>query len=106
MAPKPPSSVDQTQAAADDPAAPELDGKLTAEQIAAARVAAEKRAASSPDDDEDDDELEIDDDEDDEDLVVFTAKEAAGAHECPSHVSDDVARRERQRRRTAVQGEG
>jgi len=79
MAPKPPSSVDQTQAAADDPAAPELDGKLTAEQIAAARVAAEKRAASSPDDDEDDDELEIDDDEDDEDLVVFTAKEAAGA---------------------------
>ena len=39
----------------------------------------------SPIDDEDDggeesdDELELEDDEDDEDLVVFTAKEAAGA---------------------------
>src|SRR5439155_26251037 len=39
-----------------------------------------KAAGASPDDDEDDDdELELDDDEDDEDLVVFTAKEAAGA---------------------------
>jgi ATP-binding cassette subfamily B protein len=76
MAPKPPSSVDQTQAAVDDSAAPELDENLSAEQIAAARIAGDKPAASPPDDD---DELEIDDDEDDEDLVVFTAKEAAGA---------------------------
>ena len=36
-------------------------------------------SADDDDDDEDDDELELDDDEDDEDLVVFTAKEAAGA---------------------------
>jgi ATP-binding cassette subfamily B protein len=76
MAPKPPSSVDQTHAAADDPAAPEFGAKLTAEQIAAGRVAGDKPAAAPPDDE---DELEIDDDEDDEDLVVFTAKEAAGA---------------------------
>ena len=77
MAPKPPSSDDQTQAAADDPVAPEVDAELAAHQAAAARVAGEKPAA--PPDDEDDDETEIDDDEDDEDLVVFTAKEAAGA---------------------------
>jgi ATP-binding cassette, subfamily B, bacterial len=79
MAPKPPSSVDQSPAAADDPAAPELDAKLAAQQTATGRVVGEKPAApSAPDDDEEDDELEIDD-EDDEDLVVFTAKEAAGA---------------------------
>ena len=36
-------------------------------------------AADDDDEDEDDDELELDDDDDDEDLVVFTAKEAAGA---------------------------
>ena len=42
------------------------------------RVTVGKAAAPSPPDDEDD-ELDIDDDEDDEDLVVFTAKEAAGA---------------------------
>src|ERR1019366_2956550 len=77
MAPKPPSSVDQTQAAADDSAAPELDENLSAAQIAGGRIAGDKPAASPPDDD--DDELEIEDDEDDEDLVVFTAKEAAGA---------------------------
>ena len=40
-----------------------------------------RRAGAPPDDDKDDekDELELDDDDDDEDLVVFTAKEAAGA---------------------------
>ena len=40
-----------------------------------------KATAAPPDDDKDDekDELELDDDDDDEDLVVFTAKEAAGA---------------------------
>ena len=45
------------------------------------RAAGDKagRAAADDDDDDDDDELELDDDEDDEDLVVFTAKEAAGA---------------------------
>jgi ATP-binding cassette subfamily B protein len=81
MAPKPPSSNDPA-AAADDPAAPELEKKLAAGTKAADRVVAGKAAASSPPDDEDDDnedELELDDDEDDEELVVFTAKEAAGA---------------------------
>src|SRR5882724_5506422 len=81
MAPKPPSSDDQKPVPADDPVAPELDKKLAAGAEPAGRVIGDKAAASAPpdDDEEDDDELELDDDEDDEDLVVFTAKEAAGA---------------------------
>src|ERR1700736_4206310 len=79
MASKPPSSDDQIPAPADDPVAPELDKKLAADTTAADRVISDKTAASSPPDDDEDDELDIDDDEDDEDLVVFTAKEAAGA---------------------------
>ncbi|HEY5126096.1 MAG TPA: ABC transporter ATP-binding protein [Bradyrhizobium sp.] len=80
MAPKPPSSDDQMPAAADDAAAPALDEKLAAAAKAAGRVADDKPAAATPDDDdEDDDELDLEDDEEDEDLVVFTAKEAAGA---------------------------
>src|SRR6266404_8363422 len=77
MASKPPSS--QIPDSADDPVAPEPDEKLVADATAADRVISDKTVASSPPDDEDDDELDIDDDEDDEDLVVFTAKEAAGA---------------------------
>src|SRR5690242_20968704 len=50
---------------------------------AAMRGVGGKAVASPPpdaDEDEDlDDDLELDDDEEDEDLVVFTAKEAAGA---------------------------
>jgi ATP-binding cassette, subfamily B, bacterial len=81
MAPKPVSSDKQIPAGADDPAAPELRKKLPADTDAPRRAIGDKPAASSPPDDEDeaDDALEIDDDEDDEDLVVFTAKEAAGA---------------------------
>ena len=77
MAPKPPSSDDQNPAPADDP---ELAKKL-APAAAAAPPAGGKAAGAPPDDDKDDeeDELELDDDDDDEDLVVFTAKEAAGA---------------------------
>ncbi len=80
MAPKPLSSGKQTSAA-DDPAAPELDKKLAAETGAANRAIGDKPAPSSPPEDEDEeDDLELDiEDEDDEDLVVFTAKEAAGA---------------------------
>src|ERR1700682_6240392 len=74
MAPKPPSSDDQIPDSADKPVAPELDRKLAAR---ADRVIDDK--SSPPPDDEDEDELDIDDEEDDEDLVVFTAKEAAGA---------------------------
>jgi ATP-binding cassette subfamily B protein len=69
MAPKPPSSDDQDSAPADDP---ELAKKLALEAAAAASVAGGK-AADKPAEDDDDD------DDDDEDLVVFTAKEAAGA---------------------------
>ena len=77
MAPKPPSSDDQNPVPADDP---ELARKL-APDAAAAPVAGGKTAGASADADKDEkeDELELDDDDDDEDLVVFTAKEAAGA---------------------------
>src|ERR1700753_4186393 len=88
MAPKPPSS-DDAAAAADDPKAPEIlapvpGGKTAAGSDAAGRTVAAKPLVPSPPDDEDEDdadqdELELDDDEEDEDLVVFTAKEAAGA---------------------------
>src|ERR1700674_4628244 len=72
MASKPSSSDNKIAAPADGPAAPELDKKLAADTEATPRTIGDKAAASSPPDDEDDD-------EDDEDLVVFTAKEAAGA---------------------------
>jgi len=81
MAPKPPASDNSNPAAADDP---ELKKKLAAASGAPASAASAKPPAAPADDDEDDeeaedDELELDDDDDDEDLVVFTAKEAAGA---------------------------
>src|SRR3982074_3109846 len=79
MAPKPPSSDDRDPAVADDP---ELEKKLAIGADSAGTVPGGKGTASSPPDDDDedeDDELELDDDDDDEDLVVFTAKEAAGA---------------------------
>src|ERR1700760_3954024 len=83
MAPKPPSSNDPT-VAAEDRAASELEKKLAAAPRVPERPQAGKPAAPAPVDDEDaddeeDDELDLDDDEEDEDLVVFTAKEAAGA---------------------------
>jgi ATP-binding cassette subfamily B protein len=82
MASKPPSPDDRSPASADDPAAPEIDRKLAASDVFANHVIGDKAAASAPDDDdedEEDDELDHDDEEDDEDLVIFTAKEAAGA---------------------------
>jgi ATP-binding cassette subfamily B protein len=81
MASKPPSSENEIPAPADDPAAPKLDKKLAADRDAAHRVIGDKGPVSPPPDDEDkeDDAVEIEDDEDDEDLVVYTAKEAAGA---------------------------
>ena len=81
MARKPPSSDDPKPASADDPVAPELEKKPAVGTAPATRAAGGKTAAPPPpdDDDDEDDEPEIDDDEDDEDLVVFTAKEAAGA---------------------------
>src|SRR2546429_1450266 len=81
MASKPLSSDKQTAAPADEPAAPELEKKLAADTDAARRTAGDKPAAPSPSEAEgEDDDVELDiEDEDDEDLVVFTAKEAAGA---------------------------
>jgi ATP-binding cassette subfamily B protein len=79
MASRPPSPDDPIAAAADDPAASALDEKLIAG--AAGRTGGKPATASPADDDHDDeeDELDLEDDEDDEELVVFTAKEAAGA---------------------------
>ena len=78
MAPKPPSSDDRNPAPADDP---ELDEEARAGGCSGGPLTGGKAAGAPPDDDKDDkdDELELDDDDDDEDLVVFTAKEAAGA---------------------------
>jgi ATP-binding cassette subfamily B protein len=81
MARRPPSSDDRIEVVADDALAPEADEKLLADAEVAGAVARDK-ASSAPgddDDEEDDGEREFDDDEEDEDLVVFTAKEAAGA---------------------------
>jgi ATP-binding cassette subfamily B protein len=79
MAPKPPSSDDRNPASADDP---ELEKKLAPGAVPPGSATGAKAAGTPPDDDgadDRDDELELDDDDDDEDLVVFTAKEAAGA---------------------------
>ncbi|MVT69868.1 ATP-binding cassette domain-containing protein [Bradyrhizobium pachyrhizi] len=77
MAPRPPVSDDPTRAAADD-----LELKKKPASGPPAAAASTKPAAAPADDEEEDDaddEFELDDDDDDEDLVVFTAKEAAGA---------------------------
>ena len=69
------------KAVAADGIAPESEEEILADAEVASAAARDK--ASPPDDVDDDedeeDELELDDDEEDEDLVVFTAKEAAGA---------------------------
>jgi ATP-binding cassette subfamily B protein len=81
MARKPLASDEKKAASAGDPAVPESEDKLLAQPGAAMRVVVGKPSAppSEDQDDEQDEELELEDDEDDEDLVVFTAKEAAGA---------------------------
>src|SRR5437764_12084495 len=79
MAPKPPSPDDLKKTIDGDPLALELDRKRGAE--AGGRVPGDKSSSLPPKDDgeEHDGELELEEDEEDEDLVVFTAKEAAGA---------------------------
>jgi ATP-binding cassette, subfamily B, bacterial len=81
MASKPLPSDKQIAAPAHEPPAPELEKKLAADPDAARRAPGDKPATSPPSEDkDDDDDLELDiDDEEEEDLVVFTAKEAAGA---------------------------
>ncbi|MDB5563674.1 MAG: transporter related [Tardiphaga sp.] len=95
MASKPPSKPpSDDKAPAGEPASP-LDDKFAIPVGAAAAPVpgvkptvakpsvAEKPVKAQPvaedDDDEEGDETEVDDDDDDEDLVVFTAREAAGA---------------------------
>ena len=63
-----PLSPDKQKLAAQEAA--ELENKL---------AAGHEPELEDDEDDEDEDELELDDDDDDEDLVVFTAREAAGA---------------------------
>ena len=79
MAPKPPSPDDLKKTIDGDPLALELDRKRGAE--AGGRVPGDKSSSLPPKDvgEEHDGELELEEDEEDEDLVVFTAKEAAGA---------------------------
>src|SRR5579872_6802893 len=69
-------SGEAVAASADDQAALEA-GRTSLQESEATRTLGDK-AALPPDDDDEHDELELDD-EDDEDLVVYTAKEAAGA---------------------------
>jgi ATP-binding cassette, subfamily B, bacterial len=82
MAPKPlPSDDDKTPPSKEGLVAPDLD-KLALKSRAAMRVAGDKPATLPPAEGEEADEeneLEIEDEDDEEDLVVFTAKEAAGA---------------------------
>src|SRR4051812_34738137 len=87
--PKPPASKDDPAESADAAKSP-LDEKLAipaaaVKPVGGKPVVAKPAAGNSPrasdDDDDDDDEDELDhgDDDEDEDLVVFTAREAAGA---------------------------
>jgi ATP-binding cassette, subfamily B, bacterial len=82
MAPKPlPSDDEKAAGSADGSVAPELDKPLAATAGAAMRTSGKPTAggASGEHDEDEDDELDLEGDDDEEDLVVFTAKEAAGA---------------------------
>jgi ATP-binding cassette, subfamily B, bacterial len=80
MAPKPlPSDDEKTPLPADGPLAPEPEKRLAPTPGGAGDKPA---ALAAPDDDDEDEDEELDiegEDDDEEDLVVFTAKEAAGA---------------------------
>src|SRR6516165_3621972 len=79
MVPRPLPSDEKPPASTDEAAVPESEKEPLAS--AAVRVIPDKASAPAPDDDEEegDEALALEDDEEDEDLVVFTAKEAAGA---------------------------
>jgi ATP-binding cassette subfamily B protein len=84
MASKPLKQNEKPTAAANDPAAAAGEGDKLAPTGAAARVIGDgPTSAPPPSDDDEDDEFEVEpaleDDDDEEDLVVFTAREAAGA---------------------------
>ena len=81
MVPRPLPSDEKPPAPTDEAAVPESEKEPLAS--AAVRVIPDKAAAPSPPEDDEEEEgdeaLALEDDEEDEDLVVFTAKEAAGA---------------------------
>src|SRR5882757_7052057 len=80
MAPKPlPSDDEKTPLLADGPLAPEPEKRVAPTPGGAGDKPAALAAPDDEQDEDDDDELDIEDDDDEEDLVVFTAKEAAGA---------------------------
>jgi ATP-binding cassette, subfamily B, bacterial len=81
MAPKPLASDEKLSSSGDDVAVSNADEKLAQVGGTAKRGAPEKNLPPASGGDEDaEDELELlDEDEEEEDLVVFTAKEAAGA---------------------------
>jgi len=78
MASRPSSSGEPVAAPATDTDALETEEKLAAEAGPGGRVASDKILPDEDDEEGEDDELELDE-EDDEELVVYTAKEAAGA---------------------------
>ena len=81
MVPRPLPSDEKPPASTDEAAVPESEKEPLAS--AAVRVIPDKASAPPPSEDDDEEEgdeaLALEDDEEDEDLVVFTAKEAAGA---------------------------
>src|SRR6516164_5385768 len=81
MVPRPLPSDEKPPASTDEAAVPESEKEPLAS--AAVRVIPDKAAAPPPSEDDEEEEgdeaLALEDDEEDEDLVVFTAKEAAGA---------------------------
>ncbi len=79
MVSRPSSSDPQKPVSADDQAAIEPGARRVPPPGASGGPVAGKSPAPQDDEADDEDLLELDDDEDDEDLVVFTAKEAAGA---------------------------
>jgi ATP-binding cassette subfamily B protein len=78
MATKPPAPDDRKKVVA-DLLAPEVAEKFEPDHPEAHRLEKKLPPPSDDDDEQDDAELELEDDEEDEDLVVFTAKQAAGA---------------------------
>src|SRR6516162_10645486 len=82
MVPRPLPPDEKPPASTDEAALPESEKEPLAAS-AAVRVIPDKAAAPPPSEDDDEEEgdevLALEDDEEDEDLVVFTAKEAAGA---------------------------
>src|SRR4051794_8181506 len=77
MAPKSSSSDGRSPASADDPGELELETKLKPVDRGGGDIS--RPSPLSDGEDEQQNDLEIDEEEDDEDLVVFTAREAAGA---------------------------